>query len=86
MTSPLEVAIVAGVASLIGGMIVAVTNYLLTEKSKTRDRELPERHKQIDRDLDERARQLDFLQTCIPRKNQSRSRSQQSCVESIHGY
>lgn len=68
MISPLEVAIVAGVASVVGGLIVATTNYLLNERSKSRDRELSERHKQIDRELTQRARQLDFYKLVYPEK------------------
>jgi hypothetical protein len=68
MVPPLEVAIVAGIASIVGGLIVATTNHLLNERSKSRDREISERHKQIDRELTERARQLDFYKLIYPEK------------------
>lgn len=68
MPSPLEVAIVAGVASFLGSLVVPTINYFLTERSKNRDREIGERHKQIDRELAERARQLDFYKVVYPEK------------------
>ncbi len=68
MSSPLEVAIVAGIASFLGSLIVPTVNYFLGERSKNKDRDLSERHKQIDRELAERARQLDFYKVVYPEK------------------
>jgi hypothetical protein len=68
MSPPLEIAIVAGVASFLGSLLVPTLNYFLTERSKKRDREIGERHKQIDRELSERARQLDFYKVVYPEK------------------
>jgi hypothetical protein len=68
MTSPFEVAVIAGLASILGGVIVSITTYFLTERSKTKDREISERHKQMDRELNERARQLDFYKLVYPEK------------------
>jgi hypothetical protein len=68
MSSPLEVAIVAG-ASFLGSVVVpTVINYFLNERSKNRDRKIGERHKQIDRELSERSRQLDFYKVVYPEK------------------
>lgn len=68
MNSPLEVAIIAGIASIVGGLIVATANYFLSEKSKSRDRSLIERHKRIDLASSERARQFDFYKLIYPEK------------------
>ena len=61
MSSPLEVAIVAGIASFIGSLIVPTINYLWNEKSKNKDREINER-------LTERARQFDLYKVVYPEK------------------
>jgi len=66
--SPLEITIIAGLSSIMGGVIVSITTYFLSEKSKAKDRQIAERHKQIDRELTERARELDFYKLIYPEK------------------
>lgn len=71
MMDPLKIAIVAGIASFLGSLIVPTINYFLNEKSKRIDRDIGERHKQIDLELAERARQLDFYKVVYPEKIQA---------------
>jgi hypothetical protein len=57
----LEVALIAGGCSILGGIIVAGCNYLLTEKSKTRDRRIAEA-------VAERARHFELYKVIYPEK------------------
>lgn len=71
MSSSLKLAIIAGIASFLGSLIVPTVNYFLSEKSKKKDREMGERHKRVDLELNERARQLDFYRLVYPEKIQA---------------
>jgi hypothetical protein len=63
---PLAIALIAGFSSILGGTLVAVINYMLSERSKNRDREINERYKQIERDQSERSRRHDLYKVIYP--------------------